>query len=184
MGFKNLYGIDLYMPLKNYFSQFLMMRDKRSFKMPFHLQKGDLTKTGFPDKMFDMAVCVSVIEHGVNLENFFVEVGRLLKPGGTLFITTDYWDQKILISKNKKPFGLDWKIFSKEEVKEMVDVAYKYGFSSDDSTLPCSSNKCVAWNGQEYTFIVMVLTKHISSDSTADDMGGSPSQTKALRRAK
>lgn len=41
---------------------------------------------------FDVITCISVIEHVEELRKFFRACHMLLKPGGLLFLTTDYWD--------------------------------------------------------------------------------------------
>jgi SAM-dependent methyltransferase len=49
----------------------------------------DLQKT-FPigDQSFDLAICAETIEHLPNQHFFFVETARILRPGGTLILTT------------------------------------------------------------------------------------------------
>jgi SAM-dependent methyltransferase len=159
LGFENLWGIDLSMPLGNRLIQAYMIR---SLKVPFHLHKGDLTHTHFSSRMFDMAVCISVIEHGVNLEKFFIEAGRLLKPGGILFITTDYWEDKIHIKQIDRPFNLAWNIFCRKEIEYIIGLAAKQGFFSykeENPVIPVCQDKCISWNSQEYTFLAMVFKK-------------------------
>ena len=55
----------------------------------------DLEKTNFNDNMFDFYIVV-VIEHGVNIQNYFKEMNRILKKDGILLTSTDYWPDKIL----------------------------------------------------------------------------------------
>lgn len=45
-----------------------------------------------PHDQFDVLTCISVIEHVRDLRPFFRACRMLLKPGGLLFLTTDYWD--------------------------------------------------------------------------------------------
>ncbi|HEX2395641.1 MAG TPA: class I SAM-dependent methyltransferase [Bacteroidales bacterium] len=49
----------------------------------------DITKH-FPynDNTFDLLIAIEVSEHITDHENFFSEAGRILKPGGKLYITT------------------------------------------------------------------------------------------------
>ena len=54
----------------------------RRVAVPIRYIPGDLTHTPFPDGYFDAIACLSVIEHGVPLQNYFREMYRLLKPNG------------------------------------------------------------------------------------------------------
>jgi SAM-dependent methyltransferase len=160
MGFKELYGVDFSISWRSRLSQAIRMYEKRSLKVPFHLYKRDLTETKFPVHTFDLAVCISVIEHGVNLEKFFVETSRILKSNGLLFITTDYWEEEIKISDHNRPFGLSWKVFCKKEIQEVVKISNSFGFSLlKEMPIPGCSDKCIVWNNQEYTFLSIVLKK-------------------------
>lgn len=160
MGFKNMYGIDLSLSLRNRLSQIYIMWKKSSLRVPFYLYRGDLTKTSFSEQMFDLAISLSVIEHGIEIEKFFHESYRLLKPGGILFITTDYWEEKINIRQDNRPFRLDWKIFCKRDIEDIINSAYKFNFSFyDNSAIPACSDKCIIWNNQEYTFLALVFKR-------------------------
>ena len=70
---------------------------------------GSLTNTRLPSNHFDIVTCLSVIEHGVDVEAFADEAVRLLKVGGWLFVTFD--DRPTRIVSNIKLYGLDWTIF-------------------------------------------------------------------------
>ena len=54
-------------------------------------QVEDLAQTTYGSSAFATVSCVSVIEHGVELGPFFLEMHRVLKPGGVLALSTDYW---------------------------------------------------------------------------------------------
>ena len=160
MGFENLYGIDLSLSWKNRLSQVIRMWRNRSLRAPFYLYKGDLTKTEFPAQTFDLAICISVIEHGVDLKDFLAESHRILKPSGSLFITTDYWEKGVQANNDNNPFGLPWKIFSKEKIEQFIRLSYDFGFSPyGDLSIPACSDKCVTWNNQEYSFLCMAFKK-------------------------
>lgn len=156
LGYKNLYGMDLFLTMRRR----VKIWRKYSLKAPFHLYKGDLTKTKFPDEAFDLAICISVIEHGVNLEKFLSESYRILKPEGMLFITTDYWEEGIYVNDTNRPLGLPWKIYCKKDIENFVKLSYDFGFSLyKNVSIPDCSDKCVIWNNQEYTFLSIILKK-------------------------
>ena len=160
LGFKNIYGIDLSISCMARLRQFIKMWRSQSLQVPFHLRKADMTRTGFSDGYFDLASCISVIEHGGDLEKFLAEARRILKPGGFLFITTDYWQEEIKIDSDLHPYHLPWKIFSQKDIESFVGQAADFGFSLyEEMTIPACAEKCAAWNGQEYTFINLILKK-------------------------
>ena len=160
LGFQNIYGIDLNITILDRLIQLSRMWKNRTFKPPFRLRRADLTKTPYPDQHFDLAICLSVIEHGVDLPRFFAESARILKPGALLFITTDYWQDKITPTHTVKEFNLPWNVFSKTEIENLLTLAAQHGFSLyEQSPIPPCSEKCVVWNGLEFSFICLVLKK-------------------------
>ena len=52
----------------------------------------DMTKSDLEDGVFDGIICVEVIEHVPNDEDFVREMARVLKPGGWLCLTTPNGD--------------------------------------------------------------------------------------------
>lgn len=82
------------------------------------LVQGDLTDTGLPASHFDYLTCLSVIEHGVDVHAFVAECARLLKPGGKLFVTFDYWNPKI--STDLRLFDLAWTLFDRNDVENLI----------------------------------------------------------------
>src|SRR4029077_20641085 len=81
-GYRSLVGIDL-------------VYDAPILADPIVYQPMDLTRTTFPDASFDAIACLSVIEHGVDLGLFARESARLLRPGGILVASTDYWQETV-----------------------------------------------------------------------------------------
>lgn len=76
-GYHHLHGCDL------------IVAPRRDGRIEYTQQ--DLEKTTYPDGFADVVTCLSVIEHGVNPAKMLAESSRLLKPGGLLLISTDYW---------------------------------------------------------------------------------------------
>ncbi|MUG93359.1 methyltransferase domain-containing protein [Scytonema sp. UIC 10036] len=146
LGFQNLHGIDLKI-LPNRMST------------AYALYEGDIIKTLFDSDSCDVAITVSTIEHGVDLPAFFAEVSRLLKVGGLLFITSDYWEEHIEIDNSIKPFALDWKIFSQREIEELIVLAKTHNLVLEgDENIPSCLDKPIHWY-YDYTFIALVFKK-------------------------
>ena len=80
---------------------------------------GDLVHTGFPDGEFQNITCLSVIEHGLDFNAFAREVSRLLKSGGRLYVSFDYWTPKIV--SRLRLFGVPWNILDQSDVQRLID---------------------------------------------------------------
>jgi SAM-dependent methyltransferase len=121
---------------------------------------GDLTRTPYPDGSFDAITCMSVIEHGVPLGDYFREMWRLLKPGGLLITSTDYYPTPI-DTRGQSVHGAPIKIFSREEIESMLAVAKSMGFEpTGPLDLDCEE-KPIRWEqfGLDYTFVLFTLRK-------------------------
>lgn len=149
LGFKNLYGIDL------------DIKDNAIKEAPYHLYRGDITNTSFQSNFFDLALSISVVEHGVDLEMFFKEASRILKDNSLLFLTTDYWEETRSIDASIKPLGLPWKVFDKNDIQELIATANDYGLILEgDINIPSCLDKPIIWQGVEYTFIGLLFRKN------------------------
>ena len=122
---------------------------------------GDLTNTDFPDNFFDVITCISVVEHGVNEEKYFKEMHRILKKGGLLITSTDYWESKldkiIKFAYNNPVF-----VYDKESIQRLLKKAYNKGFRllGPEIDLSCQ-DKVVHWTrlGLKFTFLIFCLQK-------------------------
>lgn len=158
-GATNSYGIDLKIPVVQRLIQIALMIRNR-MKLPFTLVQGDFTKTKFKESSFDFIICLSVIEHGVDLRAFLKEAYRLLKAPGILYVSTDYWEPKCQVEDYIKPYGLDWKIFSTIEIKELINLAKKCGFTTQNENIPRPRDRVIHWEGKHYTEISLIFEKH------------------------
>jgi len=160
MGYTNLRGIDLTVPIMDRLRQGIRMWRNHSLRRPYRISRQDMTKTRFDDESFDLAVCVSVIEHGVDCDRFLAEASRILKPGGRLLVTTDYWEEKIPVDSSIRDFKLPWMIFSRAEITELIQKAKTYSLQLwEESEIPDCGNRCAVWNQKEYTFLCVVFRK-------------------------
>lgn len=127
---------------------------------PVRLLPGDMTATSFPDGRFDAITCLSVIEHGVPVKGFLVEAARLLKPGGVLFISTDY-DQNPPDTTGKTAYGQPVHIFSPDEIRDIVKQAGDVRLKLVGELRLDHAERPVHWSrlGIDYTFISLGLRK-------------------------
>lgn len=160
MGFRNGLGLDLSISGIARLRQWVKMWRGKMVRPPYRLRQGDLTRTGLSDGSIDLATCVSVIEHGVDLSAFLRESSRILKPGGLLFVTTDYWQEHIEFDLEKLPYNLSWKIFSQKAIEDFLELSHDFGFELyEEMGVPACGERCAYWNRQDYTFINLVLKK-------------------------
>jgi len=132
---------------------------KSIFEMPpIRLSMQDLERTTYPSASFDFITSLSVIEHGVNLENYFKEMNRLLKKGGYLITSADYWPDKV-DTEDTGFYGLKWSIFDRKEIEAMVRLAGKFGFALTEPVDFAYKNPVIELKGKRYTFIFFVLQK-------------------------
>ncbi len=127
---------------------------------PIRYIPGDLTRTPYPDAHFDAISCLSVIEHGVSLRDYFREMYRLLKPDGLLITSTDYYPTPVN-TQGKVAHSTPIKIFSKPEIQAALELARSVGFqTTGDIDLECAE-KPIRWEpfGLEYTFVLFTLRK-------------------------
>jgi SAM-dependent methyltransferase len=126
----------------------------------------DLTRTELPAESFDAVTCLSVLEHGVPLTDFFSEMQRILKPSGYLLISIDYHDPKIPTGDvdQRHTFGLPWQIFSRAEAEAAVREAEEHGFRPVQPVRwEQGAAPPVTWNGKRYTFLFIALQKATSA---------------------
>jgi SAM-dependent methyltransferase len=123
-------------------------------------QRGDITHTAFADEYFDFIACLSVIEHGVNIERYFCEMSRILQNGGLLFTSTDYWQDPLEV-QGKMAYGVPIKIFSRDDIVRFIDIARSFGLRLVGTLdLECEE-LAVNWKEFDlnYTFIYFLLRK-------------------------
>lgn len=160
LGFKNLYGCDLFLKKIPSKRPIIDMYEDKSF----NISTQNLEKTNFQDKMFDFITSLSVIEHGVDVQNYFKEMNRIMKRGGILLTSTDYWPDKILnvVKTKDNPTNNPDNIFSKEEIeKEVLKAAELNGLVLTEPIDYRFVDKVVHYDGTglDYTFIFFALKK-------------------------
>ncbi|HEY4376614.1 MAG TPA: class I SAM-dependent methyltransferase [Acidimicrobiales bacterium] len=90
---------------------------------------GDGTRLPFPDNTFDRIICSEVMEHIPDDEAAAAELGRVLKPGGTLAVTVPTWfPEQVCWAINDEyhaPFvaGGHVRIFTEPELRRKLRTA-------------------------------------------------------------
>ena len=147
LGYQDLTGINL------------------SFDAPFqqggiHYQPGDITRTGFPDRSFAAIASLSVIEHGVDVPAFLAEASRLLRPGGLLFLSFDYWITQV-DTGGQSAYGVPIRIFTQEDIIALLASARRLGLVLDHEADFTCRDQAVHWQRFDlrYTFANILLRK-------------------------
>jgi SAM-dependent methyltransferase len=117
--------------------------------------RGDCARTPYPNNFFDIVACLSVVEHGVSIRHFLNESHRILRPGGSLIISTDYWGHSIATMPS------DGKIFTPGEIRQIVECAISIGFEPTGAIDYETNERTIKWESEElsYTFIIFALIK-------------------------
>ncbi len=90
------------------------------------LLPGDITGSTLPAAHYGFIACLSVIEHGVDLAAFFAEQARLLRPGGHLFVSCDYWETPV-DTAGLSAYGTPIHIFTRPELEAAIALAETVG---------------------------------------------------------
>lgn len=147
LNYSNVVGVDLNPDIRN---------------MPYansvRYEVADFMHTPFTNESFDVITAISVIEHGYNAQALLREVSRLLRPGGYFVASFDYWPEKIK-SDGILIFGMDWRIFSEQEVRSFIQEAREYGLMLLGNLDLESTERAISCAGRDYTFAWLVLHK-------------------------
>lgn len=159
-GFRFLYGIDI--GLGGKFENHVD-RGLHGGETPIYFFKQNLEKTDFEDNFFDFVISLSVIEHGADIQNYFKEMSRILRQGGFLLTSTDYWNKEVNttgIYPYGKKYG-EMRIFTRKDVHQMIKLAGEFGLRLTAPIDYGVRDKIVQWKlkKKEYTFIFIVLQK-------------------------
>ena len=144
-GYRRLRGIDL-------------IYDRLISQGPIRFEGMDLTKTTYADGSFGAIACLSVIEHGVDLDAYLRETRRLLRPGGVLVTSTDYWPEPIDTS-GATAYGQPVRIFDRAAMEAFLAAAVKAGYRLTGPANLDADERVVHWErtALDYTFLVFVM---------------------------
>ena len=146
-GYAALTGADLNPDLK-----------KMPYQDSIHYENTNFMHTPFADASFKAITSISVIEHGFDAQALLKEMSRLLQPGGYFLASFDYWPEKI-DTTGIKYFGMDWLIFSKQDVANFVSKAAEHGLTPVGDLHYEGQDTPIECGGKKYTFGWLVLKK-------------------------
>lgn len=127
-------------------------------------KKSDLMNTTFNDKSFQTIFCLSVLEHSVVYKELARETSRLLKDGGELWITCDYWDPSPDTSLTKL-YALDWTILDRAAILRLIDemaqvglkISGDFDFAKNEAVI--NPSYCSPVQGVSYSFAILHFIK-------------------------
>jgi SAM-dependent methyltransferase len=147
LGFSSLTGIDLNDDIGS-----------MPYNRTINYLAADCYRTPFGNESFAAVTAISVIEHGFNSKQLLAELGRIIRNGGYFIASLDYWPEKI-DTAGISAYGMDWKIFSKDDVVEFIDDAEKVGLQPVGDLSFDAEKPLVSWMGKNFTFAWLVLRK-------------------------
>lgn len=147
LGYSKLTGVDLNPHISN-----MPYADK------IHYVISNFMHTPFDSGSFDAITSTSVIEHGFNSVALLSESSRLLRPGGYFIASFDYWPDKI-DTTGVPFFGMDWKIFSGQEVLTFIEEARDYDLVPCGSINLSAGERPIVCADRKYTFAWLALQK-------------------------
>jgi SAM-dependent methyltransferase len=125
------------------------------------MRRAPVEQTGFPSSRFAAATCLSVVEHGVDTVAFFREAARILRPGGLLVLSTDYWPEKIDVGPLRRfaEAHADDRIFDRTELEALCDEAAHAGLELDGDPDLSAGDALIGSDGFRYTFALLAFRR-------------------------
>lgn len=156
LGYRDIWACDLERSWRDDLRRFTR-RSKVRFR------QADLTDTGLPSASFDGITSMSVIEHGVDPDAYFAEMARLLRPGGLLITSTDFWCEPVP-TDGIYPYGPRFgqmRVFGPDDIRQFVEMAGRAGLRFDGELDLRCEERVVTWQrvGRSYTFTYFELRR-------------------------
>jgi SAM-dependent methyltransferase len=147
MGYAHLHAVDLNPRVR-----------RGPYRDLIHYVAGDYFASGLATGSLGAVTSISAIEHGHAVDRLLAEVDRVLEPGGYFVGSTDYWPQKVATS-GVRLFGMDWTIFSAEEMAAFFDAARGHGLAPAGALDYQAGEPVIDFAGRRYTFAWFALRK-------------------------
>ncbi len=164
-GYRVLLGCDLREPVPPLLGTLRRRRVRDALAMSAmylrnrkSMHRVSIESTGLPAGSVAAATCMSVIEHGVDLPRFFAEAQRILRPGGRLIISTDYWPEPIDLGNSRLWNDSADVVFDAFGLERLVELAREAG-SSAPGAEGSVGDPVVSYRGRRYTFVFMTFLK-------------------------
>jgi SAM-dependent methyltransferase len=123
---------------------------------PIRYENADITATPYRRDEFAGITCMSVIEHGVDLERFVAEMARILRCGGALIVSTDYWPEPIDTSAVRK-YDASYRIFSRDDILGLVATAETRGLRLTAPVALEAEERPISYEGHHFTFAMLTF---------------------------
>jgi SAM-dependent methyltransferase len=130
--------------------------------------RADMRTLPFTDEEFDAVFCISVIEHlpESQIPVAMQELRRVLKPGGRLLLTTDYYEdasERIWYrGPDRDAFPVDWGIFDEKRLPRLILSAPGYRMEGElDLSVDWEQTRrrMRAFHGYPYTSVGVALVR-------------------------
>jgi SAM-dependent methyltransferase len=160
-GYRQLYGCDMrrpFPPLKSAIQRrewtTLLAGARMHISHVRRMRRASIESTGFPSETFAAALCMSVIEHGVDLRRFFDECSRILRPKGFLVLSTDYWPESVDL-RGLRRFVRPDRIFDRAAAGELCRIAAEAGLHLRDQPSLDAHEPVIEADGFKFTFLLL-----------------------------
>jgi SAM-dependent methyltransferase len=101
---------------------------------------------------------MSVVEHGVDVPRFFSECARILRLGGLLVLSTDYWPEPIDLGGLTR-FGSADRIFDEVGVLQLCETASTHGLHVSGNLELDVADAVIESDGFRFTFLMLVFER-------------------------
>lgn len=130
--------------------------------------RGDLTCLPLESRSYDRIFCISVIEHlpEDQIPIAMQELRRVLRPGGRLLLTTDFYEdadaELWYEGPGREPFPVDWGVFDSDRLERLILHAPGFDLEGElDLTADWSRIRpeMLEYHGYPYTSVGVALLR-------------------------